>query len=136
MGFVGLSLPSYLALYSLCVFLPCESTPSAVSLMPPSIPSNFTVLLCGAGPGLYFDFATFNFHVPTRLSAAIAVTVNNTSTATNAMQITGNLILILISWVVVLFARMILAQGVRINFLSHFENWTNPAADCTDNADE
>jgi hypothetical protein len=35
------------------------------------------------------------------LSAAMAVIVNNTSTASNAMQITANLVLIVISWVVV-----------------------------------
>src|SRR5262245_53084771 len=68
--------------------------PSAVSFIPPSTASNLIVLLFGAGPGLYFDFATFNFHVPARLSAAMTVTLRSATTVNTAKHTTMDLVLI------------------------------------------
>jgi hypothetical protein len=49
--------------------------------------------LCGAGPGLYLDFATFNFHVPEKLSAANTA-VADTSTTSIAIQISTRVLVI------------------------------------------
>src|ERR1051326_7980677 len=44
-----------------------------VTFIPPSAASReLDALLSGMGPGVYFDFATFNFQVPIVLSAASA----------------------------------------------------------------
>src|ERR1700693_3538852 len=67
----GTSLPSNFEVYVWCVALPAALTPSVVSVVPPCEASYFSVRLFGAGsPGLYFDFSTLSFHVPSQLSAA------------------------------------------------------------------
>ena len=58
--------------------LPSAPTPSPVNLIPPGVASNFSVKLLGAGPGLYLDFATSSFHVPSQLSAARATELERT----------------------------------------------------------
>src|SRR5579863_6688684 len=47
--------------------------------------SQVRVWLCGGGPGLYFDFDTFNFHVPTKgLSCASSRLPAASTTTSNA----------------------------------------------------
>ena len=65
-------MPSNLAVYPPAVALPSASTSSWVSLMPSGAGSNFRVAPLGVGPGLYLDFATLSFQVPTQLSPARA----------------------------------------------------------------
>src|SRR5258705_13808224 len=69
--------------------------------MPPSTASNLTVLLCGAGPGLYLDFATLSFHVPASASAAAAVRAKTTSATTSPKQTDTILVLVILNLPVV-----------------------------------
>ena len=57
---------------------PSAFIPSEVCLIPSAVDSNFRVRLFGAGPGLYFDFAVFNFQVPSQFSAASAAELERT----------------------------------------------------------
>jgi hypothetical protein len=53
------------------------------------------VPLFGAGSGLYFDFATFNFHVPEKLSAALTAVAVNATTDRITTQTTNTLSLMI-----------------------------------------
>ena len=59
----GLSYPPE---YVQCWTAPSPVTASTVVMtLPMPAPSILSVVLLGAGPGLYFDFARFNFQIPT-----------------------------------------------------------------------
>jgi hypothetical protein len=47
-------------------------------LIPSAVASHVRVRLFGAGPGLYLDFAVFNFQVPSQASAARATELART----------------------------------------------------------
>src|SRR4030095_1223409 len=59
----------YLPVHSLCAGLPSPSVPSTVTFTPSLVVSYVTVVNFGAPPGT-FDFAPFNFHIPSCGSAA------------------------------------------------------------------
>src|ERR1700675_1739397 len=66
MAFLGYSLPSNLAVYSVWGACPSAFTPSVTFLIPPATAAIFAVVgLFGGGPGLNLDFARFIFQVPT-----------------------------------------------------------------------
>src|SRR5258708_27269204 len=70
------SLPSYFAVYVALIAVPSVRSPVVVCLTPPSDASLVMVrLLTGIGAGVYFDFSTLNFQVPSVLSAPKAATV-------------------------------------------------------------
>src|SRR4051812_7232724 len=62
-----------------------------MTLRPSAVASIFDVPLCGAGPGLYLDFATLSFQVPEKLSAANA-TVAKARTASRPMQVNARVL--------------------------------------------
>src|ERR1700676_2819957 len=76
-----LSFPSNWTVKPYEIGVPSAATPSNVYLRPSPCASTVRVRLFGAGPGSYFDFSRFSFHVPTKglLSAARKVEEPTTS---------------------------------------------------------
>ena len=60
-----------------------------MTLRAASVPSNVTVTLCGAGPGLNVDFAAFNFQVPFNGSELCEVADPAAKTITRPTTIVG-----------------------------------------------
>src|SRR5277367_4457319 len=61
----GLSWPSNFTEKPYAMDFPSAATPSKVYFTPSPCASTVRVRLFGVGPGSYFDFVTFSFHVPT-----------------------------------------------------------------------
>src|SRR5262245_53332050 len=66
-----------------------------VALRPAPAATYTTVELFGAGPGLYFDFATFNFQVPTSGSGVCAKAIVPTSTTADISNTRREILVIL-----------------------------------------
>jgi hypothetical protein len=62
---------------------------------PPSTDDRIVVPLLGAGPGLYFDFATFNLQVPENISAPTTTPDHNAITPSATNENTNERILVL-----------------------------------------
>src|SRR5580704_9042086 len=61
----GLSFPSKVAEKPYAIAVPSAATPAKVYFTPSPCASTVRVRLFGTGLGLYFDFVTLSFHVPT-----------------------------------------------------------------------
>src|SRR5436309_12105980 len=67
--------------------LPVSSIPCVSAANPVAVASYVRVRLLGVGPGTYFDFARFSFHVPTRGSVSAETTDASTPIAHTANTI-------------------------------------------------
>src|SRR5881409_1871257 len=75
---------TFTLVFSVLIGLPISSVPCVSDVSPVAVASYVRVRLLGVGPGTYFDFARFSFHVPTRGSVSAETTDTSTPIAHTA----------------------------------------------------